>query len=57
MNFEGLVPAAALGYTIWWFYRMGYENGRAFELDAEARRLDAEAVRLKEQYERLSTAN
>jgi hypothetical protein len=49
-----LFLAALYFYSCWWLYSMGYEAGRAFELDAEARRLDAEAARLKEEYERLS---
>lgn len=51
--FEAWLLVGVAIYFYWWSYRMGYEAGRAFELDAEAARLDAKAVVLKAETDRL----
>jgi hypothetical protein len=50
MLFQILLCAAAIGYisySFWVVYRMGYEEGRKFELEREAQRLDKEARRVQ----------
>ena len=41
-------------FFMWYLYRSGYEDGRKFELEREARRLDAESKRLEAESKRLA---
>jgi hypothetical protein len=49
----GIFVAVAFACLMWYLYRSGYEDGRKFELEREARRLDAESKRLDEERTRL----
>jgi len=45
--FPTLITIGVVIFFFWWFYRIGYEDGRAYELDCERDRLIKEGERIK----------